>query len=130
MKKPKFGIVAVCDAAYRDVMSGKAVIAGLFTGDILSSNYPAMFPVTFFVELLNPEEVDDRLEFEVWVGDVVSARAETEVPRDNPGPAILLFASLPLQLPGPTTVKLKVRSSSGLTTILTKRTGFNTAGLS
>jgi hypothetical protein len=121
LKKPKFGITAVCDAAYRDALTNKAIIAGLFTGDIVASEYPAVVPLSFFIELENPQDVDERLEFEILVGGELVGVAPAEVDRSLPGTAVLLFSGFPVQITEPGLLEMRVKYSGGRFTILKKK---------
>ena len=66
--KPKLGLVAICDAVYKDEQSNKPILAGVFSGDILVSAFPAELRVALYIEIQIPEPGPHEVDIQFHVG--------------------------------------------------------------
>jgi len=122
-KRNKFGTVALCDQVYMDKDTGKTILAGMFSGDILTDRFPSMVPCAFYVEIRDLIETSPAATFEIVVGKKIWKRATTTIDTsDSKGPAILVFQAENLLFSEPSTIRLQAKIGSSKKITLMEKT--------
>ena len=118
-----FGNIVLCDYAYVDRESSKAVLAGVFSGDILLPSLPARLRVSLYSEFLPPESGKHRIEIRIFLDKKLFARAESEVANTISGtPTIIILPQIEIGIDRPLTLRIKASVNGGReTTLVTKR---------
>lgn len=94
MAKPRFGIVALCDGVYKDEQTGKVVLAGIFTGNIVVA-MPGIVHASIFVGIENPEDLEPKVEFDLRINGKTAGRAGLTLVSDGEQASIIL-GNIPL----------------------------------
>ncbi len=123
MQKPRFGIVALCDAAYQDALTGKSVIAGLYNNDIAVGEFPSRFQICFYAELLNAREFSGRITFEFVLDKkrLGAGLIDTSLGEQNDGPAIIIMAGIPVHVMRPSIFEVRISVDDGPSKALIKK---------
>lgn len=101
------GIVALCDAAYRDDLTGKSVLAGVYSGPVVVTQFPASFRAVFYIELFLPDKLGHRLEIRSLVNGEVQGVATFKARAADPDlPTVLLTPPRDLTLEAPGEIQL------------------------
>ena len=109
-RKPHFGLVAMCDAVYQDEKSKKAVLAGLFLGDVLVESMPASVGVAFFLEVIGLEHGHHDIDVRFYVDKeaIGGAKVEFEASSgDEPGALVMP----PIRIRVQKELRLRMRAS-------------------
>ena len=75
----KFGNVLLCDAVYVDRTSNKAVLAGVFSGDILVKELPVTFSAAIYAEYWPKRAGDISVDLMIFVNDIKIGGAKLEM---------------------------------------------------
>lgn len=121
--KVKVGIVALCDAVYRDEGSNKIIIAGLYSGDILTDGNPSDLRFALYAEVFPPDTLTHTMDVQFWFGgkQLGGVKAEITAPVAGASSSILL-PQFPLSGELPAKLELKMIWDHGRpTTILSKQ---------
>lgn len=119
MAKLKLGAVAVCDAVYRDVATNKAILAGVYAGDIVVTQFPASLPLAFYIEIWSTEPPEIDVQF--WLDDKHIGGGVASLDQSAGAPIMLMLSGVHLVAERPSEFSIKI-AGKGLTkqTILRK----------
>ena len=103
-----FNTVALCDQAYCDRDTGKAILAGIFAGDILVAQFPSKIRMSVYAEFLPPQSGHHSVSIKIHVNRKKYAEAVLEAQDAVAGiPAILIVPNFELGIPEPATLEIR-----------------------
>ena len=106
---PRFRNAILCDAVYQDESSKKAIIAGVYSGDILADSLPGVFPVAMYLEFFPKDGAAHKIELNVLLAGKKYARALIETAATDSSPIMLLMP--PMAVKTDTPARLEIRAS-------------------
>ncbi|MBX6368373.1 MAG: hypothetical protein IRZ04_10335 [Rhodospirillales bacterium] len=91
MAAPTFRNAILCDAVYRDAGSNKAVLAGVYSGDILADRLPGAFKIAMYLEFFPEKGCSHKIELSVLLGGKKYGQAIIETAASDDSPITLLM---------------------------------------
>lgn len=104
----KPGVVALCDAVYKDEATNKIVIAGLYAGNVITDGAPHDMRFALYAEFVLPDNNPHDLDIQFWIGKVQvgSARSQVLQPPEAPNVSLMLNQfTLQGTIPGTLSIK-------------------------
>lgn len=106
--KYRFGIVAMCDAVYKDERTNKGILAGVYSGDVVAEKFPLDLPVGFYIEMTPETGGNHSIELKFCVNGKHRMGAIIEVGETLPGvPAMLLLPTMSIRFEKPGLFEIK-----------------------
>jgi hypothetical protein len=75
----KFGNVVLCDVVYTDKDTNKAILAGVYSGDIRVGELPATFPAAIYAEYWPEKSGNISIDLMVFINGAQTGGAKMEV---------------------------------------------------
>jgi len=121
--KFRFGIVAMCDAAYKDERTNKSILAGVYSGDVASEQFPFELPVAFYVEITPTVGGSHSIELRFYIDGKHQMGGMVELRETIAGiPTTLIMPTMSISLERPCTLEVKFcAEGSRAVSILKKR---------
>lgn len=86
---------------------GKHILVNVYSGDIKVQDFPATFPMAFYIELLDDGSAERRLSIDVLIGDQAAAKAEIDVDKIMPGSVgLIVLPAIRMEFPNETKLRL------------------------
>jgi uncharacterized protein DUF6941 len=103
-----FNSIVVCDEI-RTEITGKDILIGVFSGEILVTSFPTVIGVAFWCEVENSDEDIGIKEYELRIGVEDGQALPFKVTADirAPGTSVLKIPTVRIPVPGPTVVSLE-----------------------
>ena len=116
-KRFRPGIVSISDAVYKDEASNKIVIAGLYSGNIVTEGGPSDLRFALYAEFFVPDAEEHDLDIQFWVGKRQVGGARSQVKADDPSlPLAIMLSQFSLGVGGatlPATLRIKAVLDAG-----------------
>lgn len=127
--KVKVGIVALCDAVYKDEGSNKVIIAGLYSGDIITEGTPHDMRFALYAEVFPPDTLKHVMDIQFWFGGKQLGGVKAEITSPVVGQSTaLMLQQFPLVGDLPAKLELKMVWDGGRpVTILSKQVSLRSA---
>lgn len=110
----KTGIVALCDAVYKDEQSNKAILAGLYSGGIVLDQMPVEFRFSLYIEVFLPDSRDHEIDLQFFEGGKHRGGAMIQASAVDPSdPVTLIVPQVGLLIAKPTTFELRASLDGG-----------------
>lgn len=107
MSFPKFGVIALCDNVYRDHVSSKFVLAGMFSGDVLFNEFPGQVSAAIYVEVLEAD--DGEISLELMLDNELIGTVSGKFATQDDAPGIVVIPNFTIHAEKPATIKLRAR---------------------
>lgn len=108
MPKRNFGFVALCDAVYQDVQTNKAVLAGVYFGDVILEILPAELRVALYVEVIPDSDGNFEADLQFFIDGKHRGGGKGAITNGVAGkPFALMFPTFGLSLTEPATLEIK-----------------------
>jgi hypothetical protein len=129
-KRPRVGIIALCDNVYKDEETNKIIIAGLYSGDIFISGFPAELRLSCYAELFIDDEEIHEADFQFFVGGKRRGGALVQFSVADPrSPASILIPPFGLPIEQPSQIELRLSlDESGAVKVLSKSVNLRETG--
>lgn len=92
------GNVIICDTTYIDQESGKPIVAGIYSGDIIVNELPSMMEFDLYVEYWPDFEGERRISFKFKVDESEVASAPFVVPATHPLGSVAMLRAQRVQV--------------------------------
>lgn len=121
MKRIKTGNVVACEYVALGSYS-KHTLINVYTGDIAVREFPATFPLAFFIEIIPHEGMPQEIKIQIKQGRKTSAELVVNFKFELGKPALMILPQILLTFPNDTVVQV-VGSGDGLkpTVLATKK---------
>lgn len=126
----RFGTSILCDRVYIDQLTRKAVIAGMYGGDIRMGAIPGALDVSFYTEIWAVEKGDHSVSLEILLNgkDIGGMKAMVTV-EDSTGPAMLASPGFQIAITSEGQIEFRGKIDDGeAQTLLVKAITINPAG--
>jgi len=109
LKNYKIGTVAMCDAVYKDERTNKAILAGLYSGDVIAERFPIDLTVSFYVEVISDTGGTPEIEINFYMDGKHFMGASVDLRDTIAGvPAMLLLTGLSMRFEKPCRLEMKL----------------------
>jgi hypothetical protein len=109
-----FGHTILCDYVYVDRETGKPVLAGVFSGDIALSAFPARFRCSIYTEFLPRENGSHKIDMKFFLNKKQMLGAMIEARDTIAGtPALVIVPQFDLGIDRPTAFEIRVSVNGG-----------------
>lgn len=106
--KFRLGIVAMCDAVYKDERTNKGILAGVYSGDVVAEKFPLDLPVGFYIELTPDTGGNHSIELKFYIDGKHRMGAIIELGETLPGvPAMLILPTMSIRFEKPCLFEMK-----------------------
>ncbi|SMQ61430.1 hypothetical protein SAMN06297468_0559 [Altererythrobacter xiamenensis] len=95
MRKLRTDNVVVCEYVAKGAHS-KHTLVNVYTGDIIVREFPATFPLAFYIEIVPFEDLPEKLTFQVKKGRKVAAEIEVGFKYEKGKTALLTLPQIPI----------------------------------
>jgi hypothetical protein len=120
--KFRFGIVAMCDAVYKDERTNKGILAGVYSGDVVAEKFPLDLPVGFYIEVTPDTGGSHRIELRFCVNGKHRMGAIIDLGETLPGvPAMLLLPTMSIPFENPCLFEVKFCAEGSRTVSILKK---------
>jgi len=118
----RFSAIVVCDEI-RTENTGKDILIGVFSGDILVPSFPTVIGVAFWCEVENSEEDIGIKEYELRVGveDGQALTFKANAIIRAAGTSVLKIPTVRTSVSGPTAVSLELRDGDNWRVLKSKK---------
>jgi hypothetical protein len=120
-KKARFGTVILCDIAYIDKESNKPIIAGIYAGDMLVSDFPAAIRTALYIEYFPVALRPHTIKVTFATNRKPFAAGLLNVDGADPPPHMLMLPALDIPLTGPCTLTIRASVDNGPDVLLLRK---------
>jgi len=114
MPARNFRNVILCDHAYADRLSNKAIIAGVYSGDILLSSVPGIVRFSIYAEYIPDNDGDQVITLDIHLDRKRVAGGELKISGGIAGvPAMLLVPPVEINIERPSLFELRAYIDGG-----------------
>jgi hypothetical protein len=108
---------------------GKHVFVHVYTGDIRVQNYPARFPLSFYIEIKSAQNIPERLKLQLLQNDKQKGEFELEFPGGKEAIGVIVLPQIVVTIDEETVIKL-VATGEGIEPTVMLQKKVSTAAIS
>jgi hypothetical protein len=121
-EKVKFGMVALCDNVYRDQLSSKPILAGMYSGDLLLDTVPGQLRLALYAELYVPSADPHSVDLTFFLGKKKFGEASVTVEQANlTDPVVMILPAITFNVDAPATLEIRAGIDGGRTAAILKK---------
>lgn len=122
MPKSGFGFAALCDAVYRDEQSNKAILAGVYSGDVNVESLPFELRFGLYIEVTSPADGDHEIDLQFYINGKQIGGAKAGILATVKGKnAALLVPTFGILISDPASLEIKGVFEGGRAVSLLKK---------